>query len=448
MASKPNQPSGELAPFSQEAEEAALGSCIIDPAMYGVLAAFLHPEDFYILRHRYIFEAMQRIHQRGDLVEYVTIQEELRTTKRLEDIGGSAYLLHLTNCTPTSARAEVYGRLVERTARRRRYLEHADEIKAMAMDESLSMEKITETIDHHWLLAQRASDSRMTPIRDALDRHFEKTEEMVKNPRLLLGIPSEIDDMNHQLRGYQGGRLYVPAGRPGMGKSSWMLTEAVGAAARGMKVFFASLEMPESEVVDNLISIHSRIPIEHIQTGGMDGKEWRLYVEVVGRMGNWSVTITDQAAITPLELRAACRKQAAQFGLDIIFVDYIQLMSGGRESRYDNRDQEIGYISRTLKQLAKELNVPVIAAAQLSREVEKREDKRPRLSDLRESGNIENDADVVMFFYRDDYYHEPAQPNVISPTEISIAKNRGGRTGMVNAGFHGEIKRFVPLVRQ
>lgn len=438
---------GQLAPYSQEAEEAVLGACLVNPELMVVVRAFLHAEDFYILRHSYIFDAMCRLSTRNEQIDFITIQDELRTLNRMTDIGGAAYLLHLVNQTPDSTHGETYARLVERTARRRRYMMFADEVKALAMDEELTTDKVTLDIDQRWLVAQRASDAQVANISGALDRHIERTEELVQNPRKILGIPSAIDDMSKLLKGYRPGKLYVPAGRPGMGKSTWLLTEAGTAADDGLGVLFCTLEMPEDEVMDNLISQQSSIPIDHIESGEFAPGEWRRYIETTTKMGNWRMSICDQAGVTPLEVRAIARKLYAQGALDILFVDYIQLMSGGRESRYDNRDQEIGYISRTLKGIAKELHIPVIAAAQLSRKVEDRMDKHPMLSDLRESGNIENDADVVMFFYRDDYYNKPAIPNVISPTEISIAKHRGGRTGMITAGFHGAIKRFVPLQR-
>lgn len=438
---------GLLAPYSQGSEEATLGSCLVDPGAFGGIAAILRPEDFFILRHSYIFDAMDRLFKRGDIIDFVSVQDELESVGRLNDVGGPGYLIHLVNQTASTYHVETYARMVERTARRRRYLTFADETKALALDEQLSLEKVTTDIDSRWLLAQRTSDATYARVQNALGRHFERTESAFKNPRATLGIQSSIPDMNNILRGYQAGKLYVPAGRPGMGKSSWMLTEAGDAADGGARVLFASLEMPEEEVMDNLIAQQSQIPIENIQTGLLTDSQWSKYVEMTGKMGNWRMTICDQAGLTPLELRAMARKIAAQDGLDMIFLDYIQLMSGGREQRYDNRDQEIGYISRSLKALAKELRIPVIAAAQLSREVEKRQDKHPMLSDLRESGNIENDADVVMFFYREDYYTKPEPPNVVSPTEVSIAKHRGGRTGMIAAGFHGEIKRFVPMAR-
>lgn len=447
MAAQAKPANGVFAPYSQEAEEATLGACLTNPELLIVVRAFLHAEDFYILRNQYIFEAMSRQLARNELIDFITVQDELRALNRLDDIGGAAYLLRLVNSTPDSTHGEAYARLVERTARRRRYLVHGDEVKALAMDEELSTEKVTLEIDQRWMVAQRSSDAQVATIAGALDRHIERTEDLVQNPRKILGIPSAIADMSKLLKGYRPGKLYVPAGRPGMGKSTWLLTEAGAAAQNGLGVLFCTLEMPEDEVMDNLIAQRSEIPIDHIESGEFAAGEWRRYIDTTTQMGNWRMSICDQAGVTPLELRAMARKLYAQGALDILFVDYIQLMSGGRESRYDNRDQEIGYISRTLKGMAKELNIPVIAAAQLSRKVEDRMDKHPMLSDLRESGNIENDADVVMFFYRDDYYNKPAIPNVISPTEISVAKHRGGRTGMITAGFHGAIKRFVPLQR-
>lgn len=220
-------------------------------------------------------------------------------------------------------------------------------------------------------------------------------------------------------------------------------------ARNGQPVAFWSGEMGVEEITDNIIAAEIGVNADVIATGSLNQTQWAQYVEASGRVSRWPLFIDDTGGLTPGQLRTRCRQLAYEHGLAAVFVDYIQLMSGGQEIKYGNRDQEIGYISRSLKNLAKELNVPVIAAAQLSRDVERREDKRPQLSDLRESGNIEQDCDVVMFLYREDYYTKPNPPPVVSHVECGIAKHRGGRTGKVDMGFRGEIKKFVEIeVRQ
>lgn len=434
--------SGQV-PYSQEAEEAVIGAVLIDPDAFLIVRSFLKPEDFYVLRNTYVWEALDRLSGRGDAIDYLTLQDELRTQLRLTEVGGPAYLTQLINSTPTSVHAEIYGRLVQRCAIRRRLLLAADEIKGLALDEEMPIEKVEAEAGQRLLRAQGVSLSGFVSMREAMARHFERTEEAFRNPRELLGVPSALNRLNDLTKGYRPGKLYVLAGRPGMGKSSFLFTEAAHMASMGLPVAFFTLEMPEEEVVDNLVAAQAGIEADKISSGKMDQKEWSRYVEAAGRLANWPLFIDDTAALSPSQLRLRCLRLWHEYGLSAVMVDYLQLMSGGREINYGNRDQEIGYISSSLKGLAKEIRVPVLAAAQLSREVEKREDKHPQLSDLRESGNIENDADLVMFFYRQDYYDKPVPMPVVSKTDIGIAKHRGGRTGPVTGGFYGAFKKFV-----
>lgn len=432
------------APYSEEAEAAVLGAILTNPDTYVSVAAFLSEQDFYILRHAYIWEGIARLFERGDKLDFITAQQELRATGRLNDIGGPAYLLTLINNTPTSANAEIYGRLVERAAVRRRYLAAADEIRALALDEGeVTVEILEAEADRRLMLARRSGMGEITTMRAAIGAHFERTEEAVKQPTDILGIPSLLPEMNKLTRGFRPKKLYVFAGRPGMGKSSYLLSEAAHMARLGSRVAIFTMEMPEEEVVNNLVAAEINVPSDRIETGDLTEDEWTRYVKASGSMAEWSLFIDDTAGLTPMQARNRCRKLVYEWGLDVVFIDYIQLMSGGGEDRYSNRDQEIGYISRSLKGMAKELNIPVIAAAQLNREVDKREDKRPMLSDLRESGNIENDADMVAFLYREDYY--TGEQNIVSPVETAIAKHRGGQRGMVTCGFYGKLKKFVAL---
>lgn len=436
-----------LAPHSPEAEEAVIGGVLTDPDLFIGIAAYLRPVDFHINRLAIVWDAMNRVSSRGDGIDVLTVAEEIRALGKADQFEDKArgFLVNLINRTPTSVHTEAYARVVERLAERRRLLTAADEIKILAYDEQMPVEKIRVEAERRLLLADRVSSGGLIPFTDALDRHFNKTEDLIQNPRELLGVPSVITELNAITRGYRKKKLYIGAGRPGMGKSSHIYAEAANAARNGFRGLICSLEVPEEEVMDNLIAAEAGIAAEKIQSGALTSTEYAKYVEATGRMGSWRITINDQGSLTPMELRSYARKLTWEQGLDIIFVDYIQLMSGGREQQYGTRDQEIGYISRSLKELAKELNIAVYAAAQLSRNVENRADKRPMLADLRESGNIENDADVVLFFYRDDYY-TPIEPMpVISTVEIAVAKHRGGRRGMVHAGFYGERKTFVPV---
>lgn len=436
-----------LAPHSPEAEEAVIGGVLTDPNLFVGIAAFLRPDDFHINRLAIVWDAMNRVSSRGHGLDVLTVAEEVRAMGKADQFEDKTrgFLVNLINRAPTSIHTEAYAHIVQRLATRRRMLTAADEIKQLAYDESLTVEKIEVEADRRLMLARRVSSGGLIAFTEALDRHFDKTEDLIQNPRVLLGIPSVIPELNGITRGYRKKKLYIGAGRPGMGKSSHIYAEAANAARNGSRVLVCTLEVPEEEVMDNLVAAEAGIAAEKIQSGNLNQAEYARYVEATGRMGEWQITINDQGSLTPMELRGYARKLVWEQGLDIIFVDYIQLMSGGREQRYDNRDQEIGYISRSLKELAKELNIAVYAAAQLSRNVENRADKRPMLADLRESGNIENDADVVLFFYRDDYYTPIDPPPAVSTVEIAVAKHRGGKRGMVHAGFYGERKTFVPV---
>ena len=431
-------------PYSQEAEEAVIGAVMVNPSAFLVVASFLHADDFYILRHNYIWEAFDRLSQQGTPIDYLTVQEELKAVGRLVEIGGPAYLTHLINSTPTSVHAEIYGQLVSKAAMRRRYLSAGDEIKSLAMDEEISVDTMEAESHARLLQIGRSSSRSFTSMQSAVIAHSERTQEAFENPRDLLGIPSAISALNTVTKGYRGSKLYILAGRPGMGKTSMLLTEAayMGGVKR-LPVAVFSLEMGEEEVTDCLISGVAEIEADKLAAGDFNQQEYQKYLHVSGQMIRWPIYIDDSTDLTPSLLRLRCLRLYHEVGLAAVFVDYIQLMSGGREQRYDNRDQEIGYISRSLKHLAKELNIPVLAAAQLSRSVEQRADKHPQLSDLRESGNIENDADCVMLLYRDDYYAKPVPQPVVSKVDIGIAKHRGGKTGNVEAGFYGAYKKMV-----
>ncbi len=436
-----------LAPHSAEAEEAVIGGVLTDPSLFVAVAAYLRAEDFHINRLALIWQAMNNVSATGAEIDLLLVSEEIRAMGMADRFDDKArgYLVNLINRTPTSVHTEAYGRVVERLAVRRRLLTAADEIKTLAYDEQLAVEKIEVEADRRLMLARRTSGARMTPFTESLNRHFSKTEDLMKNPRELLGIPSVIPELNRIHKGYQRGKLYIGAGRPGMGKSSHIYAEIASAARNGYRVLLASLEVTEGEAAECLIAAEAGINVDKLEGGTLDAKEYSKYVQAVGRMATWNITINDQGSLTPLELRNQARALAYEQGLDMVAVDYLQFMSGGREQQYSNRDQEIGYISRSLKELAKELHIPVYAAAQLNRDVENRQEKRPQLSDLRESGNIENDADLVMFFYRHDYYFPVENPPEVSAVEISVAKHRGGKRGMVEAGFYGARKTFVQL---
>jgi replicative DNA helicase len=445
MSVQPYALPGQQAPFSQEAEEAVIGAVLINPENFLIINAFLQAEDFYIIRNQYLWEALERIAARSEPIDYLTVQEELRATDRLNDIGGPAYLTHLINAVPTSVHGEIYARIVERASVRRRLLIAADEVKGLALDEEMALEEVYANVQARVQKALRPQGTDGVSMLDAVLAHAQITEERYLNPNAILGLPSVISNLNPLLKGYERKRLYLGGGRPGMGKSSHIVTEVVHLGRAGYKVALFSLEMSLQEITGIMLSIESGVPIRNIETGNMSEQEYVAYTNALARAGRWQVYLEDVSGLTPENLLAKCLKYRAHGGLDMVFVDYIQLMSAGTRQGFDSRQQELGYISRKLKALAKLLDIPVFAAAQLSREVEKRADKRPQMSDLRESGDLENDADVVMLYYRDAYY--TGLHSAVDGVEIGIAKNRGGETGMVTAGFRGAHKEMVNMAR-
>jgi len=387
---------GQLAPYSQEAEEAVLGAVMVNPEAFLGVASFLKTEDFYILRHGYIWEALTHISERNDQIDFVTVVDELRAMNHLNDIGGPGYLLHLVNATPTSVHAEVYGHLVERAAVRRRLLIAADEIKALAMDEQLSIEKVTSDSESKlFTVTERNLRRELIPMRDAINTYFERMEHLIQHPDEPLGLPTGFRDLDELLGGLQRSDLLIFAGRPGMGKTSFLLSVALNAAKLGGRILIFTMEMGHEQLVQRFVSMETGINTQKLRTGQLLQQEWERFVAASGRLGNLHITIDDTPAMTPIQMRTKCRRMAHEFGLDLVIVDYMQLMSAG--SGYENnRVQEISYISRSLKELARELNVPLFSAAQLSRAVEQRQDKRPQLSDLRESGCLAGDTLIYL----------------------------------------------------
>jgi replicative DNA helicase len=386
----------QQAPYSQEAEEAVLGAVMINPESFLAVASFLTADDFFILRHGYIWEAMTRIVERNDRLDTLTVQEELRAHGRLNDIGGPAYLMQLINNTPTSVHAEVYGRLVERAALRRRLLTAADEIKSLAMDETLTTENVTSEAESRlFRVTERNLRRDIIPMREAIIDYYTKVEHLMQHQDEPLGLPTGFRDLNELLGGLQRSDLLIFAGRPGMGKTSFLLSVALNAANIGARIAIFSMEMGADQIVQRFISMDTGINTQKLRLGQLTPEEWRRFVQSSGRLGNLRIWIDDSPALTPLQLRTKCRRLAHEFGLDLVILDYIQLMNAG--SGYENnRVQEISYISRNLKEIARELNVPLFTAAQLSRAVEQRQDKRPQLSDLRESGCLAGETLIYL----------------------------------------------------
>jgi replicative DNA helicase len=432
-----------MAPHSVEAEEAVLGSIMINPEALFEVASFLQADDFFIVRNGWVWEAMLRIQDRNEEIDYVTVVEELRQQGRLDEVGGAAYITYLINHTPSSIYAEAYGHIVERAAVRRRMLAAASEIAQLAHEEGADINEVIDRAEAAlFIVTERRLRKELVPIRLAISDYFDRIETLYEQRGEPLGVPTGFTDLDNLLGGLQKSDLVIVAGRPGMGKTSWLLSVALNAARAKARTAIFSMEMSNEQIVQRLVSSETGIGTQQLRLGQLDEREWMLFVEATGNLSGLRIYLDDTPALSPLQMRTKCRRLYSEHGLDLILVDYLQLMSGGA-GHSENRVQEISFISRSLKQVARELNVPVLAAAQLSRAVEQRQDKRPQLSDLRESGSIEQDADVVVFIYRDEVYNENTErPN---QADIIVAKHRNGPTGQVALYFRRELTQFANL---
>lgn len=447
MTNPISQPLQNHAPFSQEAEEALLGAILLDPNSFLNIASFLAPDDFFLKRHEYVWLAFNRLHDRNDPMDYVTVSQELHDMDVLDEIGGQAFLTYLVNNTPSSVHAEVYGRLVERAAIRRKMLEATDEIRKLALDEEIPIDKVISDAEQALF---NVSDSQVkrefVPMWQAVSEYYDDMEKLLEAGEGLVGIPTGFKALDGLLGGFQKSDLIVFAGRPGMGKTSFLLTVALNIARFGARVALFTMEMGVEQMVQRLISMETGIRIQQLRTANLNANEHSRFTEAVGRIANLPIFIDDTPAINPIEMRTKCRRLQHEYGLDLVMVDYMQLMSAGKAYE-NNRVQEISYISRSLKELARELNVTLLSAAQLSRAVEQRQDKRPQLSDLRESGSIEQDADAVMFLYRDEVYN-PETTEFPNQADVLLSKHRHGPTGTISLYFEKSITKFMDVNMQ
>ncbi len=430
----------QIVPHSREAEEAVLGSVLINPESYYDVAQFLQADDFYIHRHRWIWEAFTRLHERRTPLDFLTVTEELDQINQLADVGGPAYITALINNVPTSLHAEAYGRIVEETAIRRRMIGAANDIAKIAYQEELGIDAAMDGAEQVVFgISERRLNTSLKPIQHVLSEYYERIDRLASRDDEILGVPTGFIDLDKITNGLQPSDLLIIAGRPGQGKTAFMLSLAKNAGQTFKKhVAIFSLEMSNEQLVQRLLSQETGISSQRLRTGKLQEDEWPLFAQAVEVLGDTRIFLDDTPAITPLQLRTKCRRLHMEYNLDLIIIDYLQLMSGG--TRNENRVQEVSHISRNLKILAKELNVPVLAAAQLSRAVEQRADKRPVLSDLRESGSLEQDADIVMFIYRPDQYEKDTVKQNVA--EIILAKHRNGPVGSVELIFRPELARF------
>jgi len=438
--SAPETSGPKMVPHSREAEEAVIGAVLINPEAYYDVAQFLSADDFYIHRNRWIWDTFVSLHDRNEAIDLVTVTEELDQKGHLADIGGAAYITKLINNVPSSLHAEAYGHRVEETAIRRRMLEAANKIAKLAYEENLTLDTVMDDSEKAvFNVSQRRTTQDLQPIRAVLSDYFDRMEELSQRDDELVGVPTGFIDIDRMLGGLQPSDLLIIAGRPGMGKTGFILSALKNAALIHKKhVAIFSLEMSNEQLVQRIIAQETGIDSTRLRSGKLSPDEWLLFTQAIEVLTDTHIFLDDTPALTPLQLRTKCRRLHLEYKLDLIVVDYLQLMGG--DMRTNNRVQEVSDISRNMKILARELNVPVLAAAQLSRAVEQRSDKRPVLSDLRESGSLEQDADIVMFIYRPEVYEEDSQFKNLA--EIIIAKHRNGPTGDVQLVFRKNLAKF------
>lgn len=434
----------KMMPHNVEAEEAVMGSLLIDPDAIFKVATYLMPADFFIERNGWVYEAILALHNRREAVDFVTLCDELERHGRLQEAGGAAYITQLINVVPTSIHVEYYGHIVERAAVRRRLIRAATEIAALAYEEAEDIDQVVDRAEQTLFgVSQRRLTRDLVPISQVISEYYDRIDYLYRHGGEFVGVPTGFPRIDRLLGGLQRSDLVIVAGRPAMGKTSLVLNIAHNAAVKNQRVAVFSLEMSNEQLVQRLIASETEISSQRLRTGKLKEDEWPKFVQATGILSDQHIFIDDTPSISAMQMRTKCRRLHAEHGLDLIIVDYLQLMQGDRRS--ENRVQEISYISRMLKGLARELNVPLLAASQLSRAVEQRADKRPMLSDLRESGAIEQDADIVMFIYRDEVYNpETPMKNI---AEVIVSKHRHGPTGSIELYFEKELTRFMELER-
>lgn len=412
-------------PSNRDAEEALIGAVLINQEVFLEVSHFLNAEDFFIVRNQWIWEAFHHLNETRQPIDLITVTETLSNRGQLDEVGGQIYLLSLVNRAPNAFHAESYGRIIEQNSIRRRMLQAANEVARLAYSQDQSIDTVVDDAEKAiFNVSERRIKRDLVPIRDVVREYYDRIDELAQRSDDIYGVPTGLIDIDSLLGGLQKSDLLIVAGRPGMGKTGFLLGTLRNAALVHKKhVAMFSMEMSNEQLLQRLIAMDTRIDTQRLRTGRLNDTEWDIFFQALETYDQAMIFLDDTPAITPLALRTKCRRLYMEYGLDLIIVDYLQLMSG--DSHTDNRVQEVSNISRNLKVLARELNVPVLTAAQLSRAVEHRPGQRPQLSDLRESGSLEQDADIVMFIHRDPMSEDTEQRN---KAEMIVAKHRNGPT--------------------
>jgi replicative DNA helicase len=433
-----------LPPQNIEAEQAVLGAIFLEPSALTLASEILIPEDFYRASHQKIYNAMLKLNDEGKVVDLVTVTEELAAAKLIEDTGGVSYLSELASSVPTAANIEYYARIVEEKSLLRRLIRTATEIASDGYAREDEVEALLSEAEKNILaVAQRKNAGAFHNIKDVLVRTYDNIEQMHQNAGEITGLETGFIELDRMTAGFQRNDLIIVGARPSVGKTAFALNIAQNVAQKtGENIAIFSLEMGAEQLVMRLLCAEGNIDAQRLRTGTLTDDDWGKLTMAMGSLSNTGIFIDDTPGVRISDIRSKCRRLKQEHGLGMILIDYLQLILGSGRAG-ENRQQEVSEISRSLKQLARELKVPVIALSQLSRGVEQRQDKRPMMSDIRESGSIEQDADIVAFLYRDDYYDKESEnKNII---EIIIAKQRNGPTGTVSLAFVKEYNKFVNL---
>ena len=433
-----------ILPHSVEAEQSVIGSMLLDREAIVAASELLTGEDFYNRQYGVLFETMCELHNEGSPVDLVTLQNRLRSKEVPPEVASLEFVREMLTAPMISANIKSYANIVAEKATLRRLIRLNEDIANTCYAEKETLEYILEDTEKRvFQLVQKRTVDSYVPIRQVVMNAMEKIEAAARSNGTVTGIPTGFLDLDYRTAGLQPSDLILIAARPSMGKTALMLNLARNVAfKKNLTMAIFSLEMSKEQLVNRMFSMESNVDGQKIRTGQMNDQEWDQLIESAGVIGRSSLIIDDTPGISIAELRSKCRKYKLEHGLSVVMIDYLQLMTGtGKAS--DSRQQEISDISRSLKSLARELSVPVIALSQLSRAVEQRPDHRPMLSDLRESGAIEQDADVVMFIYRDEYYNHDSEKKGI--TELIIAKQRNGPIGTVELAWLPEYQRFANM---
>ncbi len=432
-----------ILPHSEEAEQSVIGSMIMDREAIVVASELICGEDFYNKQYGVLFETMVELNDEGCPVDLVTLQNRLREKDVPPEVSSLEFVRDLITAVPTSANIKYYANIVAEKSTLRKLIRLNEEIANTCYTGKEDLEFILEDTEKRiFQLVQNRNTEEFTPIRQVVMNAMEKIESAARNKGAVTGIPTGFRDLDYRTAGMQPSDLVLIAARPSMGKTAFVLNIAQHVAFKqNLPVVIFSLEMSKEQLINRMFSLESSVDAQKLRTGQLNDQDWERLIESAGVIGKSNLVIDDTPGISISELRSKCRKLKLEKGLSMIIIDYLQLMSGS--GRSDSRQQEISDISRSLKSVARELNVPVLALSQLSRAVEQRPDHRPMLSDLRESGAIEQDADVVMFIYRDDYYNHDTEKKGVS--EIIIAKQRNGPIGTVELAWLPEYTKFANL---